>query len=504
MRRRVAWLIGLHLLTTAVLLGRLLVLTVLPDEGPAGRAGHGVRLRAQAEHLLTWTVDDGRGRIRYRNGQPVSDADPLFGAVGLPDRWPDPHRPVMEQGRSGLQLTFDRVLQSRRAERVGVLEDAAGTPRGLVYRVAADPGWDLRTTLDPAWQRVAASALADYGVREGAVVVLDVATGSALAMASRSPRGAITAVRAYTPGSVFKLVTAAAATASYRYRGSDRFICRGAVEQPGIRMRCWRVHGEETLTDALAASCDVAFAEVGAALGRRAFEEMASRLRLEGVPLQRLSGRPVLAEAEPGRVFGAPGDDPGRLANTAIGQQDVRLSPLAAANLVRTIAAGGVAHPVRLVEGAEREGRLVAFPRDPDRRVLSPYVAGWLAAAMREAVVSPLGTAHALAGLPVTCAVKTGTAERPDGRVNAWVAGFMPAERPVVAFCVLVAGEPAAVGHRQAFGVTSDLVRAIARFDPRAARPKIGRDVERNALPSSGIDSMMVRGWSREKRLPKE
>jgi hypothetical protein len=515
-----------HGVLTAVLTGRLFVLSVLPDWGPAGRAGPGVRLRAQAEHLRTVATDDGRGRILYRNGLPVrTGSDPLFGSVGLPDRWPDPDRPVPEQGRSGLQHRFDRVLASRRAGHVGLLEDAGGRPQGLLYRLAPEPGLDVRTTLDPAWQRVAEAALSEHGVAEGAVVVLDVSTGEALAVASRSRDGGITAVRTYTPGSVFKLVTAAAALESFRFRGGTRFVCRGEADIPGVRMRCWRVHGVQTLAEALADSCDAVFAGVGVRVGRPGFEEMGRRLHLAEPQVQTGFGGRVLAEAEGGRVFAGGGDDNGRMANTAIGQQDVRLSPLVAANLARTIAAGGRWRPVRLALGAERGGRTLAvFPGGDDERVLSPYTAAWLADAMRQAVASSAGTAHALAGLPVASAVKTGTAERPDGRVNAWIAGFAPATAPRIAFCAMVAGERSARAHRQVFGLTSDLLRACARFDPASAAGgvgvtgaagiigaagaarvgELGRDARINPLPSSGIDSMMVRGWRRGKRLPKE
>lgn len=499
---------------TAVLTGRLFVLSVLPDWGPAGRTGPGVRLRAQAEHLWTVETEDGRGRILYRNGLPERNgSDPLFGSVGLPDRWPDPDRPVQEQGRSGLQHRFDRVLASRRAGHVGVLADAGGRPQGLVYRLTPEPGLDVRTTLDPAWQRAAEAALAGYGVAEGAVVVLDIPSGEALAVASRSRDGGITAVRAYTPGSVFKLVTAAAGLESFRFRGGTRFVCRGEADIPGVHMRCWRVHGVQTLAQALAESCDAVFADVGVRVGRPGLEEMGRRLHLAEPQLQTWSGGHVLAEAEGGRVFAGGGDDNGRMANTAIGQQDVRLTPLEVANLARTVAAGGRWRPVRLVLDAERGNRTLAvFPGGDDEQVLTPYTAAWLAHAMRQAVASPAGTAHALAGLPVESAVKTGTAERADGLVNAWIAGFAPASAPRVAFCAMVAGERSARAHRQVFGLTSDLLRAYARFDPRGAAgavgaargPETGQGVRINPLPSSGIDSMMVRGWSREKRLPKE
>lgn len=440
--------------------------------------------RAELEHYHLVQVDDGRGRLLYRNGAvwrggakvctviagahrlwvqqrdaAAEPLDPVAGMVGRPDTWPDPARAVAEQGRSGLQHTLDRWLRARRAGYVAVPEDALGRAlAGSPEVIPPERGADVVTTLDMAWQREAEAAIQRVTAPVSALVVLDVKTGDVLAMAGRDTAHplAIPAVRAQVPGSVFKLVTAMAALDSHRFRGDSAFECAGRVTHlPGVVMRCWRPHGRESFLDALAQSCDVAFAEVGVALGRRALVTAWHRLDLDRAGLLPAAGLPVLSEAEGGVLFRRSGSDPGLLANSAIGQEDVRLSPLQAARIAAAVADGGVARGARLVLRVEQAGetRLV-FPSDRGTRVCSAGAAALLAQAMREAVTSPDGTAHGLASVNPPLAVKTGTAQLPNGRVNAWMAGFLPAGAPRVAFCVFAGDVSEAEGHRQVAQMT--------------------------------------------------
>ncbi len=487
----------------AALLGRLFVVAANPQAASPGIGDEReARWRMDSEHFHPLMVDDGRGQILFRSGQPwsgvkrwiqFSSADgarlnwrvhteahsglfnPIVGCIGLPDHWPDAGRSVLEQGRSGLEYTFDRWLAAGRPGFVARLEDARGRTRGSWYARPGTPGINVRTTVDAAWQGEAEAILAESGANRAALVVLDVASGDVLAMASRDVYNPWRnhAVQPETPGSVFKLVTMAAALESYRFQPDARFFCAGAVPLAGVRMRCWRAHGRETLTQALAGSCDVAFALVGAKVGPAGLQLMAERLGLYGTGLQTHSGLRVLAEAAPGRVFVAPRRDTGLLANTAIGQQDVRMSPLQAANLAATIARGGVYRDARLVIDLESPaaGRRELTP-GPGRRALSPGVAYAVGQAMRAAVRDPEGTARALGSLPVPVAAKTGTAELPQpGRVHAWMVGYFPASRPRIAFCVAVFDAPEAPSHHQVFTAVRKLIWWYRQFHSPADIP---------------------------------
>ena len=496
--KRLVALAVAHIFLVAVLLGRLFVLTVLRPQAPSYPAWPHSAARLDAEHMHLSVVNDGRGRILFRNGQAISDyggqgMEPhgkideragywrfhsdytqgslarLVGQLGLPDRWPDVHLPIAEQGRSGLEFTFDDVLRARQPGYMGQLHDAKGhLVAGPEYRLLAIPGSSLRTTLHPEWQQAAESAMEDSDISDGAVVVLDTTHNEVLAFANRDASHAwsIPAVNDQVPGSVFKLITAAASLDSFRFRPQSVFVCHGGLHEPGVRMNCWRVHGRETMTEALAASCDVAFAEIGIALGRQALQDTFTRLHLQSSQLQEIRGQPILAEASGAVLFRHSGHDAGLLANTAIGQEDVRLSPLQGVNLVSTIANGGWYRPVRLLldaQGPHGKGAVYGIARGS--RAMSGWAAQQIGIAMRQAVISPWGTAHALANTGVELAAKTGTAELTTaGLANAWIVGFAPWQRPRFAFVVFVNHQPSARAHNQAFRAAHSLLSAYRQI----------------------------------------
>jgi cell division protein FtsI/penicillin-binding protein 2 len=494
-RRRLFWLGICSLGGLAFLAVRLFCLTVFPDEvneqAPV-RWQDALRVKAELEHFRLVRTDDGRGRILYRNGLPLTGAwkpevlsqhlrvrahtelsslvvDPVAGQVGLPDRWPDADRAAPEQGRSGLELAFDRVLRGQRPGYVATLRNSGPEDGQTVYSVEPVPGADIRTTMDPAWQRIARAALDQVKAPRAAVVLLDVPTNEAVAIVGRDEANpwSIPAVKAETPGSVFKLVTAALALESYQFRPTSRFFCTGAVQAQGVDMHCWTRHGNETLIQAIADSCDVTYASVGMRMGRKGMDWVVRRLHLNEPQLQEVDGETVLPGAESAVVFRHRGADNGLLANTAIGQEDVRLTPLQAANLARTIAAGGRMRPVRIVLDAEKSGVAVVrnYATPPDQRVISATTAYWLRQGMRAAVTRRNGTAHELAGAAVPVAVKTGTAELAGGRnVNAWMVGFFPAERPKFAFSVFVGNLPSPQAHRAVAEITGKLLNGYRQF----------------------------------------
>ena len=394
-------------------------------------------------------------------------------------------------GGSGLERSLDRFLHGAGPtlavrHRTAGGRDMAGLGLRLVRPGSGALPLMVRTTIDRRVQRAAERALDRAGVRAGAVVVLDAANADILAMVSRPSfdPGRIGlpgtdvrnhALTGFPPGSVFKTVTLAAALETGAARMSERFRCDGHYGRYGLR--CWKREGHGVLDtkQAYAQSCNVAFAAMAERMDGRALADTAERLGLArriGWHTERFAdGRPLrlLMEEEAGAVFASPDDgkDGGVRTGAGIGQRDVRVTPLQAANLVVTLLNGGKVRAPRLVSEIRfADGRLVA--RLPPRTAPSPKgsirrkTAAFLLEAM-EAVVTEGTGSEALAHLRGKVAGKSGTAETGlsgPTRHHHWFVGYGPLDRPRYAAAVLIEDQPAGLRNR-AVRVFGDLMAEL-------------------------------------------
>jgi len=387
-------------------------------------------------------------------------------------------------GGSGLQRSLDRFLHGA-GPTLAVRHRTAGgrDMAGLGLRLVRPGGGTfplmVRTTIDRRVQRAAERALDRAGVRAGSVVVLDAANADILAMVSRPAfdPGRIGrqgtdernhALTGYPPGAVFKTVTLAAALETGTVRRDARFRCDGHYGRYGLK--CWKRegHGVLDVRQAYAQSCNVAFAAMAERMDGRALEDTAERLGLArriGWHAERFAdGRPLrLLMEEAGTVFASPedGKDGGVRTGAGIGQRDVRVTPLQAANLVVTLLNGGKVRAPRLVSEIRfADGRL--FARLPLRTAPSSKgairreTAAFLLDAM-ESVVTEGTASEALARLRGKVAGKSGTAETGFSgppRHHPWFVGYGPLDRPRYAAAVLIEDQPAGLRNRamQVFG----------------------------------------------------
>jgi len=376
-----------------------------------------------------------------------------------------------EVGGAGLEKAFDRIIRgagrtvahhARQGDRIRITR-----PNNPYYPLT------VVTTLDLALQRKLEAYAEQAGLGRGAIVVLDAATGDIAAMVSkpdydpqrigsRLPDTANRALRAIAPGSVFKLVTEAAALEAKLASTEERFHCDGEHEPYGLS--CWLEggHGTLTLQEALAASCNVAFAQLAERLTASQLEKTADQLGLGrkvgwfggadrfGEPL-----RP-LGEEESGRVFAGhrPERDGGVLAQTGIGQRDVAVTPLAAANLIVTLLHGGEVRAPRLVSEVRYANgqRMAALPVQaaPSRYgSVKRTTANALLAGMEKVVTEGTGTPLLQAKLRL--AGKSGTAQAMEaGRPtnHQWFVGYGPVEAPRYAVAVVLEHRPAGSANR--------------------------------------------------------
>lgn len=358
-------------------------------------------------------------------------------------------------GATGLESAEDGLL--------------SGTSDALFYRRLSDlvtgrkPGGAVvETTLDPAVQQAAWDALGD---QRGAAVALDPRTGEVLALvskpsfdpgelASHDGKAALAAAqrlqadpdrpledraiasRGYPPGSTFKLVVAAAAlekgdTPSTVLDAPDVLkLPQTTATLPNAGGESCSPDGKATLAQALKISCNTAFASLGMSLGEKAITDQAAAFGF-GTSLQ------IPLRVTPSVV--PTGLNPPQLAQTSIGQFDVRVTPVQVAMVSAGIANGGVVmspQMIRSVRGADLE--VVSSPK-PQRlgRAVSEGTAKALTQMMEGVVEDGTGTGAKIPGVAV--AGKTGTAEHgPGAAPDAWFTAFAPAGDPEIAVAVVV------------------------------------------------------------------
>ena len=305
--------------------------------------------------------------------------------------------------------------------------------------------------------------LREANKQNGAVVVMDAASGGVLALVSApapSPPGVRTAAPAadelldrarygqYPPGSTFKLVTAMAALRADPGLKHRTYLCRTLPDgRAGNTIAGWNraikddigdhAHGTLDMERAIAVSCNAYFAQLGVHdVGSKALAETAARLGISTGDL------PALKQALPFAAYG---------------QGPVLISPFKMARVAAAIAAGG----------RMPEGRWIADssnPRDGATDVLPAAQAAFLAGAMRRVVTE--GTArHVMAGSAIAFAGKTGTAQLDQGMPHAWFTGFAPYDGDAsrrLAFAVLV--EHGGYGGRAAAPIAREVMEAAGQL----------------------------------------
>ena len=351
------------------------------------------------------------------------------------------------------------TLTGRRTDAIGALERLLG-PQKI--------GDDLRTTLSTRAQEVAYDGLAD---RRGAVVALDVETGAVRVMAATptfdpsDPANAETFNRAtqsrLPPGSTMKVVTAAAALDSGRFRPDSPVDGSNGKEISGTPLDNFggEDFGTIDLATALTNSVNTAWASVAETLGKETMGEYMRKFGFFEDPPMDYPDEQMVASGEfgpRGRLLSPTSDqiDVGRM---AIGQDKLQVTPLQMATVAQTVGNGGVRMEPRLVEKiVDPDGRTIDEPLPEEaERVMSEDNARALAGMMRTVVEQGTGTAAQLEGVDVSG--KTGTAEVGDGTDNLWFIGFTDQ----VAVAVMLERQTGGTGGGNAAPIAADVLRAL-------------------------------------------
>lgn len=399
-------------------------------------------------------------------------------------------------GQSGLERLYDEHLRGQDgAEQIEV--DAYGRPIRILQRREPVPGAHVRTTVDRRIQEAAEQAL---GERTGAVVVLDPRNGDVLALVShpafpverfagpldretwlalvQDPTRPLLnrAVQGlYPPGSLFKMIVAAAALQAQVFTPFDRLPCPKVWWFGNRAYHNWEDHdrGALTLHEALKYSCNTFFYQLGLKVGPERIAQMAEAFGFGRLTESGLTGeRPGLIPSPTWkkRVL-RDRWHPGDTVSLSIGQGLITVTPLQTARFMAAMANGGALRRPRLVDRIEApDGSPLGSERATvqGRVELAPVIFDFLRDALF-AVVNEGGTGKA-ARLPgVAIAGKTGTAQTREfkndadrkrrDRDHAWFAGFAPADDPQVV--VVVFAERAGLGGQIAAPIAREVFRAI-------------------------------------------
>ena len=409
-------------------------------------------------------------------------------------------------GRAGIELAYEETLAGKPQRYLRILEGGSTVIRELAGAVGQAPR-PVTLTINRELQAIMAQAMSDAvnyafpnwgGITAGgALVAMSANSGKILALASypsfdphifnrdndynvlaaitrlngdpRNPFINKALAEHYTPGSVYKLVTSLAAASEGIWGRDQLFECdyywygESYGDSQAVRTD-WRLlesppkepAGSVTMADALAASCNPFFYEMGALMYRQRPDLQSDYAKLLGFGRQtgiRALGLEAAGDIAPPREITA-------AINNAIGQGDVTVTVIQMAQLAAAIANGGSLWQPYVVshigtEGEpdfllENEPSLVAA-LDLDTDALDIVREGMC----KVTTVEDLGTAwFVFEDAPFTICGKTGTAET-AGNPHAWFVAYWPRENPQIAFAGVMAHS------REGSEVVAPMIRRI-------------------------------------------
>ena len=442
---------------------------------------------------------------------------------------------VDNAGVSGLELKYNEVLTGQNGV-VLTAVNAWGYTLEQSYETERVPleGSGLRLTIDASIQHYLENALT-YAVREHHVaaravgIVMDVNTGAVLAMSTtpaydpNQPRVIYDAAarqtvdalsgkeRAaalqlaqqtqwrnkavsdlYEPGSVFKLITCAAALDAGAVSSHSTFYCGDSISVAGTRFHCanHKRHGSQSVTQALENSCNQSFIQIGARLGKEAFCDY-----FAAFGLREPTGIDLPAEPKKSLYYTADRMGPVELASCAFGQSS-KISYMEMAAAVCAVVNGGKLMQPYLVSDILNPDGSVLQHIDPvcRRQVIRPETSRIMRGMMEAVVLNGGGRYAQIRGYRV--GGKSGTSQKLDSAdEKARIASFVavaPIDDPQF-LCLVCLDEPhswTTAGGSLSAPVCAEVLEQTLVYKgiPRAAEPEADAGPAQTAadLPADG------------------
>ncbi len=370
---------------------------------------------------------------------------------------------VDQVGSFGLEKIYEKTLNYGKGDSIGVITDGGNNLLGgLGYRIIEENSnnkkLDIRLTIDYHIQSIIEKVLDEKGMT-GSIVVEDVATGDIVGMCSKpdfDPNDIENyllnnkkplfnrAVAQYNIGSVFKLIDLAAVFEKDQDYNMV-FNCPGYIQIGDTEFKCSSYntggHGTIDINSALAKSCNAYFINMSLDLGAEPIITMCEKLGL-GKPTG--LSRQGIEEAK--GVIPAITDlkNPGDIANVSIGQGQTMATPVQIADMIATIANGGIKNNINVVDCVvNEEGNKVRDLKETEqKRVLSKATSDRIKNLMEGVVNTGTGKKASIDDYG-GAGGKTGSAETGqyvDGQkiVQAWFAGYFPAKSPKYSVAVFI------------------------------------------------------------------
>ncbi|MEA1912430.1 MAG: penicillin-binding protein 2 [candidate division WOR-3 bacterium] len=391
-------------------------------------------------------------------------------------------------GKKGVELKYDKFLQGKKGVSLVEVDVRGRVVRRFNRPAGKSPktGLDLHLTVSEDLSLYADSLFSDF--QSGACVGMDPKNGEILLYYSKPgyssnklAAGISTSEWAnlrnredaplwdriicgeYPPGSIGKIPTA---IIGMENRVVDEFTtlipCKGALLIGNRYFHCWKEHDKLALPDAIIQSCNIYFYQVGM---KMSLEEMVEGEKKLG--FGKRSGIDLPGEREGfiptrewyNKKYGRRGWDRGILANLAIGQGELLLTPLQIVTFFSHVANGGTTYiPHILKDIRDNEGKIVWKPQLKRTRLpFSPKTLNIILEAMKAVVNSQKGTAYFSRLKGIEVGGKTGTSQNPRGKDHSLFVGFAPFTDPkIVVFTII---ENAGHGSSYAAPMTAKIIK---------------------------------------------
>lgn len=382
------------------------------------------------------------------------------------------------QGLDGIESIYNSTLSGKNGRKsVAVANGGLELPYAYEKYIDPENGESLVLTIDETIQHIAemrlTEAIEKYGVKEeGCLIVMNPYTGEILAMAAtpgydpnepfeiydEGIKEEIESLSSdeekseakktaqykqwrnkaisdtYEPGSVFKIITAAACLEEGIVDIHTQFNCPGSMHVAGWNINCWRYynpHGIQNLEQGLANSCNCVFMNLGLKLGGERF-----RKYVKAFGFEEKTGVDLPGESEPIVRTSYQDID---VATAAFGQ-NINVTPLQMITAVSAVINGGdLLKPQIVKEFKDEEGKVVkTFEKEIVRRVISKETSEYMKSFLEGVVKNGTGGGAKISGQRV--GGKTGTSEKQprDGRKIASFCGFAPANDPEIVVLVML------------------------------------------------------------------